>query len=363
MRIAAPALALMLCMMVSSGCSSMGKLLGMRDRADDYLLARTEERLQVPSDLSPVERQNIEHIPASNNLEEPQNGGSTVSMPPPLINPALGDVVIQSLQGRSWLLLELPVAQVWPRLRGFITLNSIPINRIESSHGIVETNWLRLSEGQIREKFLFTLSPGLRANTSELHIIQADERAGEAWPEVSHSGKRANNMLKNFAVYMANLGNQPLAVSLRASSRLSDEGPRMAVLTDEQQRPIIVLAVSYARAWAATGLALEKSGIYLMDRNRDNGVFHIAYDPDKKVRKPKKTRSRRRRSGQDLPLPLPPKPPDAKALAKITRKLPKFRLRLENTRDNVRIIPIAEDPNTEPEIARLLMRQLASFLS
>ena len=342
-------LALLTCLVVS-GCG----FFGLEDRTDEYLVSNSTAMLSVPDDMRVVPPEAVEPLPATQDISQTTLQLRNVQMPQALLNPLRGEVRLQSLGQNTWLVLELSIAQLWPRLRGFIADNKFPVTRVDNTEGVIDSNWLQLKTGSQREKYRFFIKSGLRSNTSELHVLQAGEQLGSNWPKDSLCQECTRQMLLNFVSYLAALNTQPAPVSATLASIRTAE--RMAVTTDQQGTPVILLGVSYGRAWASTAFSLERSGIYILDRNRDAGEFIIAYDPGKKV---KKTDARQgNQSDNDSNEAL-----SSKELADLTRKFPRFQLLLTEDDQYIRVTPRILDSEADPAIILALIRHIAAFIA
>ena len=355
-----------------------------------YKKAVNEPPLRVPDTLSPRRSRTL--YPISGPLPDtaPERRGAT--LPQRLLNPADGSVRLQTLGDRIWINAEIPSPQLWPRLRGFIAVNQIPTRRMDVRNGIVETGWLKIGGDERRQKFRFWVESGLRENTSEIHILQVNRTSGDTWPARSDDLEQARLMLDNLARYIVELVSSPSAIS--AQAQYVETSAKMRFEVDANDFPVTRINVSYERAWASALLALEKTDLLLLDRDRRLGTILLAYDPkgedrkrklldkerkkeDKRRKKEQKKEQKKERKKQrdkdDKDAESPDsvraqtrnlRAPDPERLRKLAEGLPRVELRLKPAPDGDGILMTlhsdAEDFNHER--AGDLMRSITAFI-
>ena len=223
--------------LVLSGCG----WLGLRDRSSDYLLAEETEVTAIPAGLDRNVVGQIYPIPeiASNSVDLVE---FEVPRPQPAsVNTFEQLVKIQSLEGRRWILINIPPSEVWPRVRNVLNRSGIPAALAEGSSGIIETVWVKFnSDEENSHRFRFQISPGVQLNSSEISLLHnqvtrlQEEQA--VWPESSDSDQREKDMLSMVANELA--GDTSYAsVSLLAQD-IGGEA-RVEVITPEVADPFI----------------------------------------------------------------------------------------------------------------------------
>lgn len=263
-----------------AGCAMMEPL-GVRDRSQDYLYARTLPPLQPPEQLDAEEFYELYPIPELQNTGE-ERRQITFDAPEVLRRSSLDEVRIQKFGDRAWLIVNTPAAELWPQLRGFISFSRLIAARNDPRNGVLETRWLQRRESETRERYRFQVQPGLQENTAEVHILQDTEGQRIGWPEQNDNPGRALGMLEVFASYLVQQGDAPGLASLRAS-RISNRA-RMEHGTDRDGRPVLLLDIPFGRAWGAVEAALHKADFLVLDKDREAGIYYVAYDPERKVK-------------------------------------------------------------------------------
>jgi outer membrane protein assembly factor BamC len=265
-------------MVSSSGCSWLFGDDGMfRDRSHDYRKAKLEPPLQLPEHIDSEAIDDSYAIPTISD-HSGLEGEFEVPRPEPLTEDVARDAVrINTLGDQRWILVDGAPGQVWPRLRGFLSLNQLAVQRIDAASGIIETNWLQPSgEGILRERYRFRIEQGVQRGSSEIYVLQADIRAGqEDWPATSNSVEREQLITQELAQYLAD-SSTASAVSMLAQQAIDSSG-KVTLKEDDKGQPYIQLTLSFDRAWASVGKALDKADFRVDDLDRSQGLYYLHY--------------------------------------------------------------------------------------
>ncbi len=272
-----------------SGC---GWLVGdegyFRDRGDDYRNARSIPPMQVPEDSKSEAVSQLYVIPVER-TDALLDSEFEVPRPQPIQgNPEDKVVRIQKLGEQQWILLDEAPAESWPRVRNFLISNQIGIEREDAGSGQMESGWLSFkSDTTRREKYRFRVEQGVQRNSSEIYVQQmgykkepGEDASTPAWPAASMDAERENWMIKELANYLASTSGES-SVSLLAQGISTVN--KVYLVRDASGQPVIDLRLSFDRAWASLGRALERAHHALNDLDRSTGVYFVKYEP----RKPK----------------------------------------------------------------------------
>lgn len=278
----ARAMALLAALLAVSAC---GWLVGedgiFRDRSGDYRHARLTPPLEIPDGLDQEAIEGSFGVPPIEDESQLQDE-FVVPRPEALSRTPEQELVrIQRLGDEQWILVATSPGQLWPRLRGFLNINQIGVTRADAVAGILETAWLEpANEALLPERYRFRIDQGVQRGNSEIYVVQADRRAGDDWPEHSSNKERESLMTQELAQFLAN---SALAgsVSMLAQRAIDSEG-KVFLRRDDERAPYLELFLQYERAWASLGLALEKAGFEMDDRNRSQGQYWVRIDPNKK---------------------------------------------------------------------------------
>jgi len=253
--------------------------LGLRDRSNDYLLAEETEVTAIPAGLDRSVIGQLYPIPqiASESIE-------LVEFEAPRPQPASVNtfeqlVKIQSLEGRRWVLINIPPSELWPRVRSVLNRNGVPAALAEGSSGVIETVWVKFnSDDDNSHRFRFQISPGVQVNSSEISLLHnqavRSEEEQAVWPQASDSDQREKDMLTMLANELAGATNYA-SVSLLAQN-IGGEA-KVVVITPEVADPFIQIKLSFDRAWASILYSADRGGFTLVDKNRSEGTLYVNY--------------------------------------------------------------------------------------
>lgn len=279
----------------------------------DYKVSHTESPLEVPPDLTKPGRDDTMSVPDitpsgsatySAYTGERKSGGGYASS----VMPDQAGVQYEREGGFSWLVLQGEPEQVWPKIREFWLNNGFLLSREDPAIGIMETDWSEnradiplgvirkflskaldsVYSAATRDKFRVRLEKGKTAGTTELYlshrgieeIPQGDEvdGTGSIWQPRPTDPELEVEMLKRLMVYIGI--EEQKATKLLASKGSSK--PRATLIRDKDQSISLELQEVFSRAWRHVGLALDRVGFGVEDRNRSEGLYFVRYnDPEK----------------------------------------------------------------------------------
>ncbi|ARN76382.1 hypothetical protein BST96_11730 [Oceanicoccus sagamiensis] len=248
-----------------------------RDRSNDYRQAKVEPPLNLPEGIDSESIDDSYAIPPISDRTT-LDDKFVVPTPEPLAEDINRDSVrINTLGDQRWILVDGAPGEIWPRLRGFLSLNQLAVQRADAVSGLIETAWLQPSgEDALRERYRLRIDQGVQRGTSEVYVLQADIRSGrEDWPEQSNNAEREEIMTQELAQYLAD-SSAAAAVSMLAQQAISSSG-KITLEEDANENVYINLTLPFSRAWASVGKALQKSGYNIDDLNRTEQVYYVNY--------------------------------------------------------------------------------------
>ena len=289
---------------------------GLQEKMDelskiDYKSSGTLPPLEIPPDLTAPARDNRYIVPESGRQSATLSGYQQDRRDRPASNPVLPAVEkmrVERSGNQRWLVVQEPPEKLWPLVRDFWQENGFLVKLEVPEAGVMETDWAenraKLPQDFIREtlgRFLDQLY-----STSERDKFRTRmERAADGQTEIyiSHRGMEEVVSGADRTVWqprptdtgleaeflrrlMVRLGAQEekakqLAsvgpVALRAELRKTGEGESLTVLEP------------FDRAWRRVGLALDRVGFTVEDRDRQNGVYFVRYaDPESDMQRASK---------------------------------------------------------------------------
>jgi outer membrane protein assembly factor BamC len=292
-----------------AGCGAIagpGKLLP--DRQAEYRQARAIPPLEVPPDLASETIQDDLVMP-----ELGPGGSATFSEYTGVrrSGPAAGrTAVLPQYEGlrierdgdQRWLVVQAEAEQVWGRIRDFWLQEGFLISVEEPRVGVLETEWAEnradIPQDAIRRVIGRVLDPLYSAGTRDRFRVRiergADPRSVEVY--LTHRGAEEvvqgestiwqarpsdpeleAEMLSRLMVY---LGTEETRARALVAERPAAPATRADLVQTGDGEAFLRLREDFSQAWRRTGLALDRVGFTVEDRDRSQGVYYVRYrDP------------------------------------------------------------------------------------
>lgn len=266
----------------------------------DLVSPRTDERFAVPASrgaertLSSFER---------DRAQVAARAGTTSVLP------TAPGVRIERSGLQRWLVVDTPPEKLWPTVRDFWTETGFTLETDSAETGILETNWLenraRVPLDFIRRTFGKVVDGVYSSGTLDKFRTRVERLPdGRSEIYVSHRGmeevtttvardsffwqRRAPEpdleaeMLNRL---MLKLSGGQRAEQLVASSKPAAPEVRDVRISGEGAGRGIDLDDPFDRAWRRVGLALDRGGFTVEDRDRSRGAYFVRYiDADEQAR-------------------------------------------------------------------------------
>ncbi len=288
-----------------AGCTSVGNLL--EGDKINYKSAGKAPTLEVPPDLTQLQRDNRYAIPEANrgtatasgfNLE--QGARPINSSAPAVIAPNVaGDMKIERAGSQRWLVVKQSPEALWPQIKDFWQEAGFLINVDTPEAGVMETDWAE-NRAKIPQDFIRnSLGKVLDSlySTGERDKFRTRlERAPDGSTEVYLSHRGAQEVLvgvqKDSTVWTPRPSDPELEAEFlgRMMSRLGTDNARAKAVVANAAPSIVRAKLSkvdgastldldegFDRAWRRVGLALDRVGFTVEDRDRTQGVYFVRY--------------------------------------------------------------------------------------
>lgn len=276
-----------------SGCSLM------QEDKIDYKSAVKAPTLEVPPDLTQLRKESRYALESTSATASGfQNAGTRVAGAGTASN-ELGQVRMERQGNQRWLVASMPADKVWEPLREFWTSNGFVLVTDAPDVGIMETEWAenraKLPQDLIR-KTLGKVLDSLYSTGERDKFRTRVERNAQGGVEIyiTHRGMVENyaDAQKERTIWqprpsdpeleieflrrlMVKLGTSPEAAkTANAAPTAATTGSQVTNLNGQA---VIVLQDSMDRAWRRTGVALDRSGFTVEDRDRSAGVYFVRY--------------------------------------------------------------------------------------
>ena len=292
-------------------CSTLDKVKEGRDI--NYKKSRTAPSLEVPPDLTTttiddtmvVPDINVDSTASYSDYTSERSG--TQAQRKQVVLPSDQRITVKRDGDKRWLVVAGAPDELWEQVREFWLQMGFLIKMEDARLGIIETDWHEnradIPEGPIRsfiskaldtlysadtrDKFRVRLERGAKAGTTEIFFthrgaeeVETGTRYGAttAWQPRPSDPELEAEMMIRFVSFIGVeekrartiVGNVKSKVA-RAKLVRSNDGSSQVVLEDD-----------FPRAWRRTGIALDRVGFTVEDRDRSKGLYFVRYiDPEK----------------------------------------------------------------------------------
>jgi outer membrane protein assembly factor BamC len=303
--------------------AAVGALLGacttsFDSKKIDYKSAGKLPSLEVPPDLTAPTKDDRYAVPdispkgtATYSTYSAERSGQARVTTDSAVLPQVDKVRVERVGNQRWLVVKEAPDKLWPVVKDFWQELGFIINIDMPDAGILETDWaenrakipqdfIRSTIGKVldslystaeRDKFRTRLEPGKEGGTTDVFI--------------SHRGMQEifTSEAKDNTVWQPRPADPELEVEMlrRLMVRLGTEEKRatsqLALQPKEQQASLqkgvdgsgtLQMQEGFDRAWRRVGLALDRVGFTVEDRDRSKGLYYVRYvDPEADVRSKK----------------------------------------------------------------------------
>jgi len=293
-----------------AGCSSIESFVA-GDKLDYRTQGTRTPGLEVPPDLTQLARdsryQPTGGAVSASALQGAASAPAAAVQSATTVAPAqVGDVRIERQGNQRWLVTSLTPEQLWPRLQAFWKDSGFTLVIDQPPTGIMETEWnenraklpqdvVRRTIGRVFESFYstgerdkFRTRVERTANGSEVYISHrgVEEVYTNAQKESTVWQPRpADPQLE--AAFLARLM-QRLGVSEQAAQTAvaaAPSAPARARIVAGQPAATLQVDDNFDRAWRRVGLALDRGGFTVEDRDRGQGLYFVRYVDPKDIGK------------------------------------------------------------------------------
>jgi outer membrane protein assembly factor BamC len=271
----------------------------------DYKSASRGSSLEVPPDLTQLSRDTRYASPGGTvSASNYQLGQSLPGVPTAAT--AVGDVRIERAGNQRWLVVNRPADQIWPLVRDFWQENGFLLAMDQSNLGIMETDWaenraklpqdiIRSTLGKLidsvystseRDKFRTRLERSASGGTEifishrgMVEVYSSTQKDQTVWQPRPADPELEAEFLRRL---MVRLGAPQTQAQAAVNSATATATSRIASVNNQ---PVVVINEPFDRAWRRVGLALDRTGFTVEDRDRSQGTYFVRYvppNPDKK---------------------------------------------------------------------------------
>lgn len=279
----------------------------------DYKSAGKLPPLEIPPDLTRPSRDERYSVPdvatskgtATFSAYSGERNATRTSTAQEVL-PQVDKVRIERSGSQRWLVVAGKPEELWPVVKEFWQEVGMPVNLEMPEAGIMETDWaenraklpqdfIRGAIGKVfdslystpeRDKYRTRLEKGSEPGTTEIYIshrgmyeVYTNEgKSDTRWQPRAADPELEAEMLRRLMVRLGTEESQAKAM-LATSSSQKDERAKLKPAADGIGT--LELQEAFDRAWRRVGLALDRVGFTVEDRDRSQGLYFVRYvDPE-----------------------------------------------------------------------------------
>lgn len=299
----------LLLLVLLAGCSSMQELV-QGETVQYKSEARQLPRLEIPPDLTSPSRDDRYAVPdistqgtATLSTYTAERGGVARAGTTEVL-PDVAKVRIERAGSERWLLVPEAPEKVWPVVKEFWQGVGFLIKIELPEAGVMETDWaenrakipnspIRNLLGKVidsvystgeRDKFRTRLERGSAPGTTEIYIshrgvvevFTSEAKDSTVWQPRAPDPELEAEFLRRLMVRFGVEDTRARAELARSEDKLE----RAKLVRAASGSGTLELAESFDRAWRRVGLALDRVGFTVEDRDRSKGYYFVRYvDP------------------------------------------------------------------------------------
>lgn len=289
-----------------AGCSSFENLMS-GDKVDYRGQTQKSASLEVPPDLSQLAREGRYQpqggVVSASTMRQPGAAPAAAVAGPAIAPNAVGDMRIERVGNVRYLVSSLPPDRLYPLVRTFWQERGFTLATDNPEIGLMETDWAenraKIPQDAVR-RTIGRLLEGLYATPERDRFRTRIERsAAGSEVYISHRGMMEiyTNELKDSTVWQPRPADPELEaeflsrlmVKLGAKEETARSTVAAAPVAGAPARPrstalpataAMDVPDNFDRTWRQVGLALDRSGFTIEDRDRSAGLYFVRYiDP------------------------------------------------------------------------------------
>ncbi len=250
--------------------------------------------LDIPPDLSQLPSNARYAIPGGVSAKNIGNQANPTKVSPSNI----GDISIARDGGQRWLVVKKSSDQVWPLIHAFWLENGFVYTTDQKELGLLETDWAEnkanlpqdlfhrylgkvmtsVSDSGLRDRYR-TRIESTGPDSCEIYISQRGiseeytdiSKITTTWKPRPNDLELENEFLRKL---MVKLGSSPEFASKSLEGITLSLSAKMMKVDGS---PVVVLSQGFDSAWRRLGVALDRGGFTVEDRDRKAGLYFVRF--------------------------------------------------------------------------------------
>ena len=286
---------------LTTGCSSLDAGLS-GDTVDYRSTAAKSKPLEVPPDLSQLARES-RYQPQGGVISASSAGAApapaTAAAAPVVAVASEGGMRVERQGQQRWLVVPLTPEQLWPQLRSFWEQRGFNLVVDDAKSGLLETNWAenraKLPSDVIRNTLGRLLGNAWDTGERDQFRTRVERTAAGSEVYIAHRGviEVYTSERRESTTWRSRPSDSQLEAEMISRLMVSlgvKDAPARALVAAAPEVPTRARAAAggsaievddpFDRAWRRVGLALDRGGFTVEDRDRALGVYYVRYvDP------------------------------------------------------------------------------------
>lgn len=302
---------------VLQGCSSFNVDDYLPDKKVEYKKADTSGRdLEMPPDLTNVRAGSELYVPGttgasgtatySDFLNSKKISSQSSNIANSNVMPTVENVGLKREGDQRWLVIESTPQLVWPNVVSFWQENGILLIEQDPTVGIMKTGWLenradiasdfitnsirRVFDGiysaATRDQYRVRLEEGEKPGTTEVYLTHfgmeeqfaassgSNDTDRTVWIPRGTDVSLEAEMLRRLMIHLGvKEGRAESLVAKKAEQR-----KQRSNLVKNANETKLIVKEGFARSWRLAGLALDRVGFAVEDRDRSSGIYYVRYN-------------------------------------------------------------------------------------
>jgi outer membrane protein assembly factor BamC len=298
-------LSLSLLAIALAGCSMLPE-----SRKIEYKSAGKAPTLEVPPDLSQIARDDRYLVPDAAGKGSATFSAYSADRTPQaqaqnsVVLPQVDKVRVERSGNQRWLVVAAPADKLWDTVKDFWQETGFIISIERPEAGVMETDWaenrakigddiVRNALGHLldslystgeRDKFRTRFEPGTTPGTTDIFISHRSmeevytsaAKEDTRWQPRAADPELEAEMLRRL---MVRLGSEEKRAEASVASAKAE--PRAKLAKSDDGAGTLEVLERFDRAWRRVGLALDRVGFTVEDRDRSRGLYFVRYvDPE-----------------------------------------------------------------------------------
>jgi outer membrane protein assembly factor BamC len=264
----------------------------------DYRSTAKAPTLDIPPDLTQLSKDTRYSVIDGAVSASGYKTGQAANATAPIAVLSMGDVRIERAGNQRWLVVKRPAEKLWEPVKDFWQENGFLLAMDQSNLGIMETDWaenrakipqdfIRASLGKLldslystaeRDKFRTRLERSADGETEifishrgVIEVYTSEQNKGTVWQPRPTDPELEAEFLRRLMV--------KLGVSQEQSKALvaGSVAKSIATVSTSNGVPVVLIEENFDRAWRRVGLALDRTGFTVEDRDRKQGIYFVRY--------------------------------------------------------------------------------------